>query len=94
MDFTKITCISESCKNKNIIMGGAGGQFGSRMTIAKVKCPECNLVLMIVPMSDQYEYSISATTKEERIAQEIKRAKEKSELELAREIAQIKERGY
>lgn len=50
MDYTKIKCISYSCKDKDIIMQGASGSFGGRISIAKVKCPECGLVLMIVPM--------------------------------------------
>ena len=83
MDFTKIKCISEKCKDKNITMNGAGGIFGGRISTAKVRCPNCDLVLLIMPMSDKYEYNISATTAEERIEERIKKAKEKSELELA-----------
>ena len=78
MDFTKIKCISENCKDKNITMGGAGGNFGGRISTARVKCPNCDLVLLIMPMSDKYEYNISATTEEERIEERIKKAKEKS----------------
>jgi hypothetical protein len=94
MDFTKIICISEKCKDKNITMGGAGGNFGGRISTAKVKCPNCDLVLLIMPMSDKYEYNISATTEDERIEERIKKAKEKSELELAQTITRIKETGY
>lgn len=94
MDFTKIKCISENCKDKNITMGGAGGNFGGRISTARVKCPNCDLVLLIMPMSDKYEYNISATTEEERIEERIKKAKEKSELELAKTITRIKETGY
>jgi hypothetical protein len=94
MDFTKIECISEACKNRHIKMGGAGGQFGGRICISKVRCPECGLVLMIVPMSEKYEYQISATTEEERIQKRIEEAKAKSELELAKTITRIKETGY
>jgi hypothetical protein len=94
MDFTNIKCISEKCKNKNTTMGGAGGSFGGRISIAKVRCPECGTCLMIVPMSDKYEYNISATTEEERVAERIEKAKRESELELAKTITRIKETGY
>lgn len=94
MDFTKIKCITEQCKDKNITMHGAGGSWGGRISIAKVKCPECGTCLMIIPMIEKYEYNISATTEEERIEQRIKRAKEESELELAKTITRIKETGY
>lgn len=94
MDFTNIKCISENCKDKNTVMQGFGGQTGGRMTIAKVKCLECDLTLLILPMSKEYEYEISATTKEERIDERIKKAKEESELGLAKTITRIKEMGY
>lgn len=94
MDFTKIYCISEQCKDKQIKMGGAGGSFGGRISYAKVKCPECGTCLMILPMRDEYEYGISATTEEERKEERIKKAKEQSELELAKTITRIKETGY
>lgn len=94
MDFTNIKCISSTCKDKNITMGGAGGQLGGRVDIIKVKCPECNLVLMIIPMDKKYEYAISATTHEERVEKRIQEAKDKSELELAKTITRIKETGY
>lgn len=94
MDFTKIECISEQCKGKHIIMGGAGGTFGSRVTMAKVRCPECDTVLMIIPMSKDFEYSIKATTEDERKEERIKIAKQESELELAKTITRIKESNY
>lgn len=94
MDFTKINCISEQCKNRNVKMGGAGGSFGSRINYAKVRCPECGSCLLILPMSEKYEYGITATTKEERTEERIKKAKEESELELAKTINRIKETGY
>lgn len=93
MDFTKVKCISEKCKDKNIIMLGAGASFGGRISYAKVKCPECGTRLMIIPMSDKYEYHISATTEEERIEQRIQKAREESE-QLAKTITRIKENGY
>ena len=94
MDFTKITCISEGCKGKHIIMNGAGGQCGGRLTIMKVKCPECGLTLLIMPMSDKYEYNISATTEDERREERVKKAIAESELELAKTITRIREKGY
>jgi hypothetical protein len=94
MDFTKIECISETCKSKHIIMGGAGGSCGGRISVFKVKCHECGLVLMIVPMSEKYEYGITATTEEERREARIEKAKADSELELAKTINRIKETGY
>lgn len=94
MDFTKITCISERCKNNNVEMEGAGGQSGGRVTIAKVRCPVCELTLLIIPMSDKYEYQIKATTDEERKEEKIREACRQSELELAKTITRIKERGY
>lgn len=67
MDFTKVECISEQCKGKHIIMDGAGGSFGLRISYANLKCPECGVKIMIMPLNDKYEYSMRATTKEERI---------------------------
>jgi len=92
MDFTKIKCISEKCKDKDIIMQGAGGSFGGKISFVKVHCPNCNLSLLIIPMLKEFEYSIDATTKEERIEMKIKKEKEESELELARKINAIKEK--
>ena len=94
MDFTKIKCISEKCKDKNISMEGAGAKFGGRVDIVKVRCPNCNTTLMIMPMSKEYEYTITATTEQERIKERIRKAKEKSELELAKTITRIKETGF
>ena len=94
MDFTRIKCISETCKDKNITMGGAGGCFGGRISFAKVKCPVCGTCLMVLPLSDKYEYNISATTEEERIEERINKAREQSELELAKTITRIKKTGY
>lgn len=91
MDFTKIKCISEKCKEKNITMRGHGGSFGGRITISKHRCPECDLTLMIVPMSEKYEYTISATTEEDRTNERIKKAIHESELELAKTITRIRE---
>ena len=60
MDFRKMIC--PSCGEN---MGGAGGQFGGRVTVAKFKC-ECGTALMVIPMTKEYEYSVSATTDEDR----------------------------
>lgn len=93
MDFTKIKCISETCKDKNITMDGAGGKYGGRIEFSKVRCPNCNLVLLIMPIKE-FQYEIIATTEQERIEERIKKAKEKSELELAKTITRIKETGF
>lgn len=90
MDFRNIKCINSSCIEKNITMNGAGGQFGSRVEFAKVNCPECNLTLAIMPIKENLTYSIQAQTEEEIIEERIKKEKEKSELELARKINDIK----
>lgn len=91
MDLTNIKCMSIQCKDKNITMGGAGGSFGGRINVGKVRCPECGLHIMIIPMSEEYEYGISATTEEERTEKRIQEAKDKSALELAETINRIKE---
>ena len=94
MDFTRFYYISSECKDKHIKMEGAGGSFGGRITIAKVRCPNCDLCLMIVPISKEYEYGMTATTEEERKENRIEEARKASELELARTITRIKETGY
>ena len=94
MDFTKIKCISNQCKDNDVTMDGAGGQVGGRVTMAKVRCPECGTVLMIIPMQEKYQYSISATTIEERKEDRIKKAREESELQLAKKITEIRNAQY
>lgn len=94
MDFTKIECMSETCKGKGIIMTGNGGSFGGRISYAGLKCTECGLTIMVIPTSNKYEYTMKATTEQERIDERIKKAKEESELELAKTITRIKETGY
>ena len=94
MDYTKFECISEKCKDKHIKMDGAGATLGGRISMVKVRCPECGTTLMIVPMSEKYEYTVSATTEEERVEKRIEKARQESELELAKTITRIKETGY
>ena len=94
MDFTKVECMSQQCKGKRIKMDGAGASFGGRISYANLKCPECEVKIMIMPISDKYEYNMSATTEEERIETRIEEAKNKSELELAKVMTRIKEKGY
>lgn len=94
MDFTKITCIAETCKDKHIIMEGAGGYCGPRLITAKVKCPECGLVLLIIPMQQQFEYSITPTTEQERRDKAIQREIEKNELDLARKINELQKQKF
>jgi len=93
MDLTNVKCIGNKCKDQNVTMLGAGGQMGGRVSVFKLRCPNCGLCLMIVPMKEEYEYSISATTQEDRIQQRIEKAKIESELQLARTIINIKENG-
>jgi hypothetical protein len=94
MDFTNVKCISQQCKGNNVKMDGAGGSFGGRISYCNLQCPVCDTKIMIMPISDKYEYSMSATTEEERTEKRIKEAKEKSELALAKEITRIKDNRY
>ena len=89
---TRVTVICPSCKDEE--MEGWGGSVGGRIMSWKKKCPKCELVLLIVPMRKEYEYSLSATTPEERKELAIKKLKEENEIELARRITQIKDRDY
>jgi len=57
----QMTC--PRCGNKD--MDGHGGSFSGRITTYKRKCPECECVLLIVPMKEEYEYVISAKTRDE-----------------------------
>jgi DNA-directed RNA polymerase subunit RPC12/RpoP len=86
MDFTKVKCISQQCKDKNITMQGAVTSFGGRAQYAGLKCPECGVKIMVIPVNSEYEYSTQATTEEERRRAYIKKLKEESELELAQRI--------
>ena len=91
MDFTKaIPC--PGCDNDN--MSGHGGNFGGRIMSVKTKCDECGTVLLIIPMSEKYEYNISATTLEERKQERIDKLIEDNKLKLAEEITAIKESNY
>ena len=94
MDYRNIKCIAGSCKDNDITMQGAGGQIGGRISIIKVKCPECGLTLMIVPMNEEFEYQISATTEAERKQNRIKQAIIDSELALAKTITEIRKSDY
>ncbi len=92
MDLTFKEMCCPNCKTKT--MGGAGAHFGGRINSVKVRCTECELTLLIIPMEKKYEYTIGATTHEERVEERIKKAREESELELAKTITRIKETGY
>ncbi len=85
---TTIKTLCPVCKTEE--MRGHGGSFGGRISCWKKKCPECNLVLLIVPMSENYEYSILAETKDEIEAKFEKRRKieelEKQADDLRREL--------
>ena len=67
----QMTC--PRCGNKD--MDGHGGSFGGRITTYKRKCPECECVLLIVPMKKDYSYSITAETEQEQDARYEKRTK-------------------
>lgn len=70
MDATKPTpCPSCDCPQ----MEGWGGSFGGRINSWKLKCPECDCTLLIVPMSPKYEYTVMAQTEEEIEEREEKR---------------------
>lgn len=86
LTFTELEC--PNCKP--IKMEGHGGRFGGRITSVNMKCPKCDLVLIIVPMRKDLQYSISATTEEERREQLIKKAKEDAEKALYEKIELIK----
>jgi hypothetical protein len=89
MDFTNVKCLNSKCIEKDITMEGAGGHFGGRIEFVKLRCPECDSQILIVPIRKEFEYSISATTEEERKEKRIQEAREKSELELAKTINKI-----
>lgn len=89
MDFTKIRCISEQCKDNNVIMGGNGGSFGGRVDLVSLVCPVCKVKLLIVPMRDEFEYSVSAMTKEERREQSQKERVQREQLELLNKILEL-----
>jgi len=57
----QMTCPACGCKD----MDGHGGSFGGRITIYNRKCPDCGTTLMIVPMKENFNYSVSAKTDEE-----------------------------
>ncbi|MFZ7121736.1 MAG: hypothetical protein ACOWWH_12420 [Eubacteriaceae bacterium] len=46
-------------------MNGAGGSWGGRIGYSCVKCPECGLKLLIMPVKEDYTYSFSARTEKE-----------------------------
>lgn len=91
MDFTNIFCISEQCKGNNTKMQGSGASLGGRVSLVSVCCPVCSTKLLIVPMNDKYEYSVSATTEEDRINERVRKVKEESDLKLAQTIIGIRE---
>ena len=70
----------ECPKCKSTDMRGAGGSFGGRITMAKRRCCDCGLTILVVPMEDDYEYVVSAKTPEE-IEQSQKDAKRIHELQ-------------
>ena len=91
MDFTKsIPC--PGCDNKE--MSGNGAQIGMRVPTFSFKCHECETTIVIIPTSEKYEYTIKATTLEERKQERIDKLIEDNKLKLAEEITAIKESNY
>lgn len=86
--------MSNECHGTGQIMDGAGGSFGGRISHTQLKCPACGLKIMILPINPNYEYSISATTADERREAAIQKAKEQSDLELAQKIEEIRARNH
>jgi ribosomal protein S27AE len=77
MDTTKkIVC--PKCGHEN--MDGHGANLGGRIMTYQKKCPECGLILLIVPMKEEFEYSVSARTTEE-IKERLKKENRLRELE-------------
>lgn len=71
-----------------------GSNHGGRITSVQQKCTECGFTLLMIPIKKDLEYQIKATTEQERKDERIKKAKEESELELAKRITQIQETEY
>ena len=92
MNFTNIKCISSKCDGKDIKMVGNGGSFGDRISHAGLKCPECDMTMIVLPTDSKYKYTVSATTEEERREALIEEAKEKSRIALLETISKIKKR--
>lgn len=65
--------------DNNVLMQDNGGHFGGRIQVTQMRCPKCEYSIMIVPMKDDMEYTISATTEKER--ENIRLAPERSQKE-------------
>jgi len=87
MDFTNIKCISEQSKKNDVRIHGAGASWGGRVEYSCVKCPECGLKLLLMPVKDDYTYSISARTEKE---EEERRQQEKELRELEERAEELR----
>jgi len=86
--FEELCC--PNCGTKT--MGSAGAHFGGRVDSVKMRCSECKLTLLIIPMRKDLEYEISATTVEERMEKEIKKAEVEGFAEIEKHKQIIKDR--
>ncbi len=85
--FKEMNC--PSCKSEQS-MAGAGAQIGGRVDLVQIKCKNCQQAFLIIPMNPELQYSVSATTEDERKEMAITAAEEKSELALAKKIIEIR----
>jgi hypothetical protein len=92
MDLTFKGTLCPACGTDT--MHGHGASFGGTVEAVKIRCMTCRLTLLIIPMRENLEYNVSATTAEERIENRIAKARKESELALARTITRIKETGF
>jgi hypothetical protein len=53
------------CPQCNTEMKSFGGSFGGRISMWKKKCHACGMVVMIVPMEKEYNYTLLAETEAE-----------------------------
>jgi len=70
-------------------MGGNGGSFGGRVNMVSLKCPICETALLIVHMRPDFEYSVSAMTKDERREQSKKDRVQREQLQLLEKILEL-----
>jgi len=91
MNFTRaIPC--PGCDNEK--MSGNGAQIGMRVPTFSFRCDECETTIVIIPTNEKYEYTIKATTIEERKQERIDKLIADNKLELAEKITAIKDSEY
>lgn len=69
LKFEELKC--PNCEDE--LMHSAGANIGGRVTTVRFRCPECQQVILIIPVRNDLEYRISATTSEERREEYIKK---------------------